>query len=50
MAVLDEKSRVGVQGFGCRVQSSEFRGVAVHDELSHGFADLQRDLFQCVPG
>ena len=50
VAVLDEKSRVGVQGFGCRIQGSGFRGVAVHDELRHGFADLQRDLLQCVPG
>ena len=30
---------------GFRVQGSGFRWVAVHDELRHGFADLQRDLF-----
>ena len=39
-----------VLGVGFRVQDSGFRGLAVHDELRHGFADLQRDLFQCVPG
>ena len=39
-----------VLGVGFRVQGSGFRGVAVHDELRHGFADLQRDLLQYVPG